>query len=512
MTSEEIRKQKKRIYQGRAEDQQAKAKGLLPTLVEEVAKLEKRVTGLFTSFVDGWETWKGKGAPDDLVPHVDESVQRNARYYVEGALLAAVLDAGYNAWVAPDVLNFNRYLAIAVGMFVGFVLAMLTAAVRGTRFREGEPQSSIESLQKFVGVIVTISVTSLAALLALRFYPLPLVLNIVLSLLGVSLPVAAGGLFYLSRKLNQLNDLANDWSRNDDELRSTQAFLEDLGNFVRVQPVPDSKSASIPVASDPSRVVPVANAMIVLALFLIMTVRSAGAQARIVDELHISPDQSGSLAPAEYGRVLKVLATSIDVPLADRWNDVRHVELLPWAGALQAWSGTSYRFDLPPPPHIEPFVPPAQRQIFTNAKNALIADARQDYEKAAAVKLQAYEREFRTVLRRVSAAILALDPNAHANQTCVYDIVLRALMENPGTVSIIVSDAEPWACGPRRTAISVGHEAVSPEVFFILVPGRDDGDAAMENMQQRVERLRREFPTVRVVRSFQVNDTWKWIN
>jgi hypothetical protein len=205
-----------------------------------------------------------------------------------------------------------------------------------------------------------------------------------------------------------------------------------------------------------------------------------------ITRLVLAPDESpGREDTEEFMRVRRVLGNALG-ELVAALPGAEDVAVIHWSGATTVWAAGDV-FTLP---HQRLAIPlEANLAFFGKAKSLLQTS---DDERDRVLQTPVVESARRDLLTR---------PVAPANQSCVTQLLIRAL-EAPATqLWVVVTDLQDYRCPIVPHYIPGG-----ARVLAVVIPQEEDA-ATRARVEARIARLNQLFPEVVVARSWDIEDS-----
>jgi hypothetical protein len=212
-----------------------------------------------------------------------------------------------------------------------------------------------------------------------------------------------------------------------------------------------------------------------------------GSVTRVV----LAPDESPNTEDTdEYARVRRALGNGLE-QLLGTLPDVEDVEVLHWSDASTVWAA-GRAFALPRERHVLPLE--ASLAPFGYALSARRAG---DDARDRSLQVPVVESIRRELMTR---------PSRPETRSCVTQLILRALESPAGQLWIVASDLQDFQC-PSVARYTPG----GGRVLILAIP-REEGSATRQRLEERMARVRKLFPQVLVIPSWEIESPSSLVN
>ena len=424
------------------------------------------------------------GEPEASHPAINPLLAQKASVYKFWAPLILMVEIGLAGLCASLTIagGFVVHLVagvLATALFCGLAKLAVSTLVDGDRLN-----ASIKKLEVQLQREVLLAAILVGIFFVSRFF---FFAQITFAIISTLLSFAIAGIVALCFTLGDLLGAANKELADFIELSLMETEI------VRLRDVAERLVAGEGAQTEPSPARAGLAVVGLVALLLLMPGRAAADDART---LHIWVDVSGSLATQEWQRVREVLHDPL--PLLEVAG-IERLSLTPFWSEADALTGSPNRWALAP----------LTRASCTPKPTVFKATAAAREAKCAAAKRQARESWRTSVagqLAEYQQVLAAVDVGQEQKQTCLFPVLSRIAASPASSSHLIVTDGAHAACGPPPTEPVQGIASA----IVILMPD-SGGDGMAGRMKARSATLRRLYPNLMVVESWNLTGIGSWL-
>lgn len=481
---------------------QAYARRILPLVVAEIAEVANLLRPLAHAFRRASSSLEDTELPPDSVPAVRPGIQARHRAAVVGHYGALLPDFALGLVVSRVLFLLSWLWSFGVGLFF-IALALLSRLVAAVFLDRRDPARHVRPalILVLVGWLVLLLAMLLAYLVRGGVLPLGLV-AVLIPVIWVAFLCQSVGFGVLAEAYAYPMKLYERYR----ELVARKAELEALRSQLEAELPPEGDADSTSPAPGPadhgngrhgyagigsrrrgaSRTSRVLGIAAVLGAFALgAPAHSASPPGDSISRLSIALDESPTGEDTqEFIRVRHALAEGLS-ELAAALPRLRSIAVLHWSDAPSVWAAGRI-FALPHETRAVPLE--AHLDVFSHALTLLQAD-----DEARDRVLQA------PVLTEVRRELLSR-PSAIAKQSCVTQLVARAVDAPANELWVVLSDLEDFRCPAASD-----HAPGGAQVRIVAIPQRQ-GAETRQRMAERIEQLQRRFPGLTFVTSWEIDE------
>jgi hypothetical protein len=488
---------RKHLHGGSQEDRQETARVWRTRLLRSINRTETKMASVEQDWQHTWANWfrdKPTTHPVEL-PRFEKKT-RSWRLF---GCIAAGVEAYFAGLFATSWSAMPPWQAIALAELLAILLAVLAAVHFHGRFDDSLPKDSVGEVKRAAGGLATAAGLLIGAFYLSRFFPIGAKLFPWLTgSISIILPLVAGACFLVAHVHRDLNDPAYTYTSLIEYREEVSLVLEEANEVLglRTDTALRESEGTEPISTTDKVS---ASARIAPVILLLLLAHAAQAQVVTVREWW---DSSGSLHP---GQLEYLRRSNWQEPLL-AMHSVKEVELYRFAtiedtlgmqGIPVRLKDFGYQKSCPAPTEAERFL--------KVAKERHEKDCQEMQDRAAAAR-DGWARER---AGQVEAAIHRLDLRGPARQSCIYQVIARCLADSASIVNLIVTDGNQENCPAPAGSLKpfLGAPVSDSRVILILVPGKNDGSAIYERMEERAREIKKRAPSVTIVPSFQAKET-----
>jgi hypothetical protein len=496
LSAKELGRIEMEITSGAIEARKLLAMDHRPRVEADYNHYKVKMADATTQYVKRYVPWLGDRVPE--VPVEDKLHRRSCFFYsLQGYGIIAV-DAVVAVLLALDYWRGPRQVAMAIGVIVALVLAGVGKTIAKHKYSESAPRPSVIQIKDWTSTLGWI-VMFISAFFALtrttRFAEVSF--EIVTVAIGFVLPLLGGAYLQLSAMHRELNDPFDEYTSNAAAFARIERVYESIVTILvstPALPIPEGAQQDGEGHADASirSRVPIATALI-FAVFLGSLASQATAGSTVPVTARLYPDISGSLDESVTDSLLEgeIVATLLSIP------HLENIEIFPFAisrDVSRLKPAFRLKVDLEDPATI-------CRQP-TKAEERL-RGAWEVYERECQKqRMQSQKRNEshrRQLDARLSRALRIFFTQEPKPQSCIHQIIGRALAEPATVINIIITDGKQEACPyPKDRIEPFFGSRGGARTLVILVPDKRDTDQ-IAGVEQHMRELQRRAPSVTVI-------------
>lgn len=483
LTQRELRNIDTRLHSGSPPDRQRAARESHAGLRICAEYLQE----MLESLRQLWSETKARdqGEYPEGPPAIDSGDQTLARFYSWLALLIFAVELYYAARFSETWATQGKPLRaiLLAGSFV-VLLTVFSHVLAKVTYNRTLPRVSRARLKRWAAWLATADLLIVAAFYYSRYFAVGTKLFPYLMVtIGVITSMLAGILFELAAAYKEVNRYAELYRVKSAKYALTSTLLEESEALLAATPFSEGRSAR---QSGPTAVV----FLVALLLPYYLTAQ----------ELSVYQwwDVSGSLDPKH----VEALRRSDLQQVIIASPAVRSVALHAFAGPLDAVGSPFYFLEVP------------RKRFEAKCREMTLAEKElQEAEKAyknecdgeKERKRQERLRYERQLQSQLASALHKLRFDEGANASCIYQVIARCMAEPAHARCILFTDGDQRSCpiadGPIKPLL--GAAPGGARTLVVVLPGKDDGSAMLERMEERIREIRKRAPGVTVIPSFQ---------